>query len=70
MARPLRIEFQGAWYHVMNRGTGRKAIFRTDADRRHFLKLLATLDTRFNAGIHAYCLMGNHCHNTQDPIIP
>ena len=62
MARPLRIEFEGAWYHVMNRGAGRKAIFRDDADRRYFLKLLQDISDRFHAEIHAYCLMGNHYH--------
>jgi REP element-mobilizing transposase RayT len=62
MARPLRIEFEGAWYHVMNRGAGRKAIFRNDADRRHFLKLLQELCERFEVEIHAYCLMDNHYH--------
>lgn len=62
MARPLRIEFEGAWYHVMNRGAGRRAIFRNDAERRYFLKLLESLHDRFNAEIHAYCLMGNHYH--------
>jgi len=62
MARPLRIEFEGAWYHVMNRGAGRKAIFRTDADRRYFLKLLRDVSERFEIEVHAYCLMDNHYH--------
>lgn len=62
MARPLRIEFEGAWYHVMNRGAGRRAIFKNDADRRYFLKLLDDVSERFSAEIHAYCLMDNHYH--------
>lgn len=62
MARPLRIEFEGAWYHVMNRGAGRKAIFRSDSDRRYFLKLLQDVSDRFDVEIHAYCLMDNHYH--------
>jgi putative transposase len=62
MARPLRIEFDGAWYHVMNRGAGRRLIFRNDVDRRYFLKLLADISERFDAEIHAYCLMSNHYH--------
>ena len=62
MARPLRVEFEGAWYHVMNRGAGRKAIFRNDADRRYFLKLLQELSERFAIEVHAYCLMDNHYH--------
>jgi REP element-mobilizing transposase RayT len=62
MARPLRIEFEGAWYHVMNRGAGRRAIFRDDAGRRYFLHLLEEVSTRLNAEVHAYCLMRNHYH--------
>ncbi len=62
MARPLRIEYAGAWYHVMNRGAGRKGIFKTDDQRAYFLSLLADTHQRFNAEWHAYCLMGNHYH--------
>ena len=40
MSRPLRVEFSGAWYHVMNRGSGSQAIFHDDDDRRTFLGLL------------------------------
>ena len=40
MSRPLRIEYPGAWYHVMNRGANFKKIFTEDADREEFLKLL------------------------------
>ncbi|WP_211233636.1 transposase [Zooshikella ganghwensis] len=62
MSRPLRIEFEGAWYHVMNRGTGRKTIFFTDEQRNYFLSLLGDVSFRFGAEIHAYCLMSNHYH--------
>jgi REP element-mobilizing transposase RayT len=62
MARPLRIEFEGAWYHVMNRGSGRQTVYKTDDQRRYFLSLLADSAERFNAEWHAYCLMGNHYH--------
>jgi REP element-mobilizing transposase RayT len=62
MARPLRIEYQGAWYHVMNRGASKRAVFLDTADRKHFLYLLAELQERFRVEIHAYCLMGNHYH--------
>lgn len=62
MARPLRIEFKGAWYHVMNRGAGRKTVFRNDQQRAYFLSLLAQVSERFNAEFHAYCLMPNHYH--------
>lgn len=62
MSRPLRIECNNAWYHVMNRGGGRKAIFRADEQREYFLGLLSQTAARFNADWHAYCLMGNHYH--------
>jgi putative transposase len=62
MARPLRIEYSGAWYHVMNRGAGRRTIFKNNAQRRYFLSLLQDTHDRFNAEWHAYCLMGNHYH--------
>jgi putative transposase len=62
MARPLRIEYPGAWYHVMNRGQGRRQIFHGDHHRQYFLSLLAETAARYNADWHAYCLMGNHYH--------
>jgi len=62
MSRPLRIEYPGAWYHVMNRGLGRRWIFKTDDHRHRFLSLLADTTERHNAEWHAYCLMGNHFH--------
>ena len=62
MARPLRIEFSGAWYHVMNRGAGRKKIFKTKNHRNYFLSLLSDVTQRFGAQMHAYCLMDNHYH--------
>ena len=62
MARPLRIEYPGAWYHVMNRGGRRRFIFNTDDQRHYFLALLGEVYTRYRAEIHAYCLMDNHYH--------
>ena len=62
MSRPLRIEYQGAWYHVMNRGAGRKAVFKTDEQRQYFFSLFDDVTQRFGADIHAYCLMCNHYH--------
>lgn len=62
MSRPLRIEFPGAWYHVMNRGAARKKIFKTNEQREYFLSLLSDTYSRFNAQWHAYCLMDNHYH--------
>ena len=62
MSRPLRIEFEGAWYHVMNRGAAHQDVFVSDAQRERFLQLLAELLERFGIQTHAYCLMGNHYH--------
>ncbi len=62
VARPLRIAFPGAWYHITNRGLERRAIFRTPEDRVRFLGLLAEASARFGVEVHAYCLMGNHYH--------
>ena len=62
MSRPLRIEYEGAWYHVMNRGAARCWIFNNDDQRHYFLGLLSDVYSRFGAEIHAYCLMGNHYH--------
>ncbi len=62
MSRPLRIEYQGAWYHVMNRGAGRRVIYRTNAERAYFLALLGDLQNTFGVQTHAYCLMDNHYH--------
>ena len=62
MARPLRLEFSGALYHVTSRGDGREDIYGAAGDRRMFLDLLAGVWGRFNWTIHAYCLMTNHYH--------
>jgi len=62
MARPLRIEFAGALYHVTARGDRREAIFVDDEDRQALLELLAEACSRFELTTHAYCLMGNHYH--------
>lgn len=62
MARPLRIEFPGAWYHVMNRGAGYRSIFSQDEHRSLFLDLLGEVSRMFRVETHAYCLMDNHYH--------
>ena len=62
MARPLRIEYDGALYHVTSRGNERKPIFRDDGDRELFLATLWQVSERFHWLCHAYCLMGNHYH--------
>jgi putative transposase len=62
MARPLRIEFPGALYHVTSRGNARRKIFLDDEDRQSFLDTLAWVVARFGWICHAYCLMDNHFH--------
>jgi putative transposase len=62
MARPLRIEFPGATYHVTARGNAREPIFFDDIDRKGMLHLLGETVERYRWLCHAYCLMGNHYH--------
>ncbi len=62
MARPLRIEFEGAWHHVMNRGAGRRPVFRSAAHHSMFFRLLGEMSAIYDVEIHAFCLMGNHYH--------
>jgi putative transposase len=62
MARPLRIEFPGAIYHVTSRGDRRESIFEDGEDRRTLLTVLAQAIARFDATVLAYCLMDNHYH--------
>lgn len=62
MARPLRIEFAGAFYHITARGNERKDIFKSVRDREQFLSYLESATERYGAVIHVYCLMSNHYH--------
>lgn len=62
MARPLRIEYPGALYHVTSRGNAKAKIFVDDSDHKAFLTVLGFVVKRFNWLCHAYCLMGNHYH--------
>lgn len=62
MSRPLRIEYNGAVYHITSRGNARKSIYKEDEDRRIFLEVLHRANTRYNWLCHAYCLMHNHYH--------
>ena len=62
MARPLRIEFPGAVYHVTSRGNARGMIFDDDHDREKFLKTLTLVVKNHRWLCHAYCLMGSHYH--------
>ena len=72
MARPLRIEYPGALYHVTCRGNARGKIFLIDSDRELFLQVLTQAVERFNWRCHAYCQMTNHYHlliETVDPTL-
>jgi putative transposase len=62
MARPLRVEFSGAVYHVTARGNRKEAIYADDLDRERHLALMAHAMERFEAKVLAYCQMGNHYH--------
>ena len=62
MARKLRVEYEGAIYHVINRGDRREKIFLDDRDRRRFLETLEETCGRTGWQVHSYCLMGNHFH--------
>jgi len=62
MTRPVRIEFEGALYHVTSRGNRREAIYEDESDRIQFLEILGEVIETFNWVCHAYCQMGNHYH--------
>ena len=62
MARPLRIQYPGAFYHITSRGNERKDVFKIKKDRERFLSYLESSTKRYGARIHAYCLMNNHYH--------
>ena len=62
MARPLRVEYPGALYHVTSRGNARQEVFWDDVDRRMFLEVLSLVIERLGWLCHAYCLMPNHYH--------
>ena len=63
MARPLRILYPNAFYHVTCRGNDRRVIFRDDHDRARFLdRLRSAAREIFGVRVHAYVLMSNHFH--------
>ena len=62
MARPLRIEYSGAFYHITSRGNERKAVFKSERDREKLLSYLGSATERYAAIVHVYCLMDNHYH--------
>ena len=62
MARALRIEYPGAVYHVMARGSHGQPIFADDQDRQRFLETLEEACQKTGWCIHAYVLVGNRYH--------
>jgi REP element-mobilizing transposase RayT len=62
MARPLRVEYPGAVYHVTARGNERRKTFRDDLDRQCFLETLVEAVEQFGLRLHGFCLMPNHYH--------
>lgn len=62
MARPLRIEFPGACYHVISRGNFRFPVFKEEADRALLLEKLVDFAELYHVGVRAYCIMVNHFH--------
>ena len=68
MARPLRLDAPGEFFHVFARGNVRAEIFLDDHDRESFLRLLAEVVDRYDVRCHSYCLMGNHYHLLLQPM--
>jgi putative transposase len=62
MARPLRLEWPGALYHMTSRGDRRKPIVEDDEDRAAWVAVLDEACERFGWRVHAWCLMTNHYH--------
>jgi putative transposase len=62
MSRPLRVQYPGAWYHVMNRGRRAEAIFLGKKDYTTFIDLLKESVDLWNVRISAFCLLSNHYH--------
>ena len=62
MTRPLRLQFEGALYHITSRRDGWEQIYLSNDDRYQFLEILGNVQERFNWVIHAHCLMTNYYH--------
>ncbi|MBA7701927.1 hypothetical protein ES703_110675 [subsurface metagenome] len=62
MVRPLRIELAGGFYHVVSHGNGRLWLFRNDANRQQFLKLLGACVFKYKVVVHGFVLMTSHVH--------
>jgi len=62
MARAWRIEFEGAYYHILSRGNKQRDIFYDDKDRLLFIDTLGEVSDRFDVDVFAFVLMSNHYH--------
>lgn len=62
MARPLRIQYAGAFYHITSRGNEQHPIFSSFRDREKLLAFFSEAVIRYGLSIHTYCLMENHYH--------
>ncbi len=62
MARKPRIEYEGAFYHVITRGNQRQKIFREDEDYNKYLEILSRYKSQYKYRLYAYVLMNNHVH--------
>jgi REP element-mobilizing transposase RayT len=62
MARPLRIEYPGAFYHVTSRGNKQKDVFKSQKDREKFLSYVESAVVRYGAVVHIWRLMRNPYH--------
>ena len=65
MARPIRVEYADAVYHVTARGNERKAIYRDNPDRLRFLETVEEAVRRFGVVVHAYWLSNRWSHSSQ-----
>jgi len=62
MARPLRIEYEGAVYHIISRGNRGEHIFAEDQDKEYFIETLQNAAEKYKIDLYAFCIMGNHYH--------
>ena len=62
MSRPLRIEYPGAYYHVMNRALTGQVVFISEPDFKGYLDLIEDVYRRWDIRVFSYCLMDNHYH--------
>jgi putative transposase len=70
MARPLRLQIAGEFFHVLARGNARQPIFLDDRDHTEFLETLQSVVRHWGIRCHGYCLMGNHYHLVLQPSEP